>query len=284
MPKRLRQLALAVLSRLGYEITPVSPGAVLVSRADRRAARYAFEQDKAIMRHLLAAHVAAVLELYRVNCVIDVGANKGQYGRMLRAAGYRGHIVSFEPVPEAFAKLQRAAADDPRWSVHQLALGREDGTFTMNVVPGSLSSILPTTEFGSARYPRFEKATTQEVAVRRLDSVLDEVTADVAKPRLYLKLDTQGYDLEAFAGAGERITQFVGMQSEVALLKIYAGMPGMAKAIRTYRSAGFGITGMYPVSRQSATGRVLEFDCIMVRASAAPARRRKRGPAVEGGR
>lgn len=270
---------MTVLPRLGYQVTKVSPGVVLLSRRKRDRRRYAFDQDKALMRYLLAEHVAAILAMYRVNCVVDVGANKGQYGQMLREAGYRGRIVSFEPVPETFARLQEAAADDPDWTVHQLALGREDGSITMNVVPGTLSSVLPTTEFGAARYPRFAAATTVEVPVRRLDGLLDEILAGLRKPRPYLKLDTQGYDLEAFAGAGDRITQFVGMQSEVALLKIYKGMPGMAEAIRVYRAAGFGVTGLYPVSRQSATGRVLEFDCVMVRASAAPGRKaRKRKP------
>ena len=33
-----------------------------------------------------------------VNCVIDVGANVGQFGIALRRAGYRGCIVLFEPV------------------------------------------------------------------------------------------------------------------------------------------------------------------------------------------
>ena len=86
------------------------------------------------------------------------------------------------------------------------------------------------------------------------------------EPRPYLKLDTQCYDLEAFAGLGDRTRDFVGMQSEVALLQIYDGMPRMPEALQVYEAAGFEITGLFPVSRQSRTARVLEFDCVMVRA------------------
>ena len=43
---------------------------------------------------------------FRVDCVFDIGANTGQYGARLRQTGYRGLIVSFEPNPSAFAKLQ----------------------------------------------------------------------------------------------------------------------------------------------------------------------------------
>jgi FkbM family methyltransferase len=224
-----------------------------------------FEREKRLVRHLVHQHVVTILRLYRINCVLDVGANRGQYARRLRNAGYRGHIVSFEPVAETFARLQAAAAGDPRWSVHRCALGREDATATMTVVPGTLSSVLEPTPFGVDRYAQFRDATHEVVPVRRLDALLDEVTAGVSDRRLYLKLDTQGYDLEAFAGMGERAAEVCAMQSEVAVMPIYDGMPLMAEALATYAAAGFEITALYPVSRQSRTGRVVEFDCVLVR-------------------
>jgi predicted xylose isomerase-like sugar epimerase len=64
--------------------------------------------EKALMAHLAHEHIATVLRLYAVNCVLDVGANRGQYARMLRRRGYRGHIVSFEPVATTFAEWSDA--------------------------------------------------------------------------------------------------------------------------------------------------------------------------------
>ena len=223
--------------------------------------------ERVVFDDLQQVQLPALFGMYGVNCVIDVGAHEGEYAKRLRAGGYEGRIVSFEPVPRAFAELEREAADDPDWSVHQRALGREDGTTSMNVVPGTLSSLRPPTDFGARRYRRLQDPEPVEVEVRRLDGMLDELLEGLEEPRPYLKLDTQGFDLDVFTGAGDRIAEFVGMQSELPLMQIYEGMPRLPEALPVYEAAGFDVAAMYPVSRQGKTGRVLEFDCVMVRGS-----------------
>jgi FkbM family methyltransferase len=246
-------------AKMGHDCRLVGPEALF--RGERA------KRDKALSDWLLLQHLRDVVRRYRVDCVLDVGANRGQYVRLLRRAGYRGRVLSFEPVPEIFAELAAAAADDDQWDVHQVALGREDGELEMHVVPGTLSSLLPPSAFGSARYQRFASATSMQVPVRRLDEFLPEALGtDLASARLMLKLDTQGFDLEAFAGADAVLDRVVVLQSEVALLTIYEHMPRMQEALQVYEAAGFEVTGLYPVSREARTGRVLEYDCVMVRA------------------
>ncbi|GAA3824697.1 FkbM family methyltransferase [Streptomyces phyllanthi] len=222
--------------------------------------------------YLCSQHVAAMLEAYRVNCVFDVGANAGQYGKRLRRFGYTGRIVSFEPTSDAFARLERAAKDDPDWQVCHFGLGREDAMMSIHTGWNSMNSLLPPSDYGRGRYKRFARTQTEEIEIRRLDEVMEKALDGITGPRPYLKMDTQGYDLEVFAGAGERIADFVGLQSEVAALRLYEGSPGMAEAIAVYERSGFGISGMYPVTREETTGRVVEFDCVMMRADAAPAK------------
>jgi FkbM family methyltransferase len=228
-----------------------------------------FDRHTAVYRRLVSEHVAHIVGSYDVNCVLDVGANKGQFARELRRSGYRGHIVSFEPVPDIFARLKRVAAGDAKWTVLPYALGREDGSIEMKVVFGTMSSALGPTDYGRQRYKRFRNITTVDVPLRRLDGLLDEIVPDeVSDPRWYLKLDTQGFDVEVFAGLGDRVTEIVAMQSEMALLSIYEGMPRLPAALETYEAAGFEVSGMFPVTREKDTGRVLEFDCVLVRADA----------------
>ncbi|MER5213834.1 FkbM family methyltransferase [Streptomyces sp. NPDC002838] len=225
----------------------------------------------AAAEYLCHQHVAAMLDFYGVNCVFDVGANTGQYAKRLRRLGYKGRIVSFEPTAETFARLAKAAEKDPEWRVYQLGLGSEDTVSSIHVGWKTMNSLLPPSEYGRDRYQRFATTRTEEIQIRRLDGVMEKALDGIDDPRPFLKMDTQGYDLEVFAGAGERIADFVGMQSEVAVLRLYEGSPEMNDAIATYEKSGFGITGMYPVTREAATGRVVEFDCVLMRAGAAPA-------------
>ena len=295
MADTLARRLLRQLPRLGLQVTDVSPGTVLVTRLRKGkkpkklavrelspgttlitepalVRRHRQEQDKALASYLTGHLLMDVFARYRVNVVLDVGGNKGQYASSLRRAGYKGRIISFEPVLQTFEQLRRRAEGDPEWHVRQLALGREDGSIEMNVVPGSLSSMLPPTDFGARRYERLQTPEVQQVPVRRLDGLLDELLADIPDARPYLKLDTQGFDLEAFAGLGKRVEEFVGMQSEVAFMEIYEGMPRFSEALAVYEEAGFEVAGFHPVSRERRTARVLEFDCVMVRAEALPAR------------
>lgn len=233
---------------------------------DQRSEEDEWRMHKEAQDYLAARHVASVLDHYRVNCVFDVGGNIGQYGKQLRKQGFTGRIVSFEPVAATAEKLRRVAEKDPEWFVYNTALGREDRTDSINVVYGSMSSLLEPTDFGNTRYKRFKNTNSEDISVRRLDGIMDEALEGIDDPRPYLKLDTQGYDLEAYAGAGKRVEDFIGLQSEVALMQIYEGMPRMVESINTYEADGFEVTGMYPVTREQKTGRVLEFDCVMVRA------------------
>lgn len=223
-----------------------------------------------VLRHLGVEHAGAVLRELGINIVLDVGANRGQYALELRAAGYTGRIVSFEPVPATADKLEANAAADPDWRVHRCALGVTDTVMDINVAraQGRLSSLLPASEFGMQWNRKMDVTDVVAVPVKRLDGLFDEVVAGVADPRVYLKLDTQGFDLHAFAGAGERVREVMAMQSEVSMVPLYEGMPHFTEQLSTYERAGFELTGMFPVVRDGGTLRVIEFDAMMVRAAA----------------
>jgi FkbM family methyltransferase len=254
-----------------YRMREVGPKAsrtrLLYKPQAARATVHAVQRE--LGEFLLEEQAMWILDRLRINCVLDVGANAGQFAQALRGAGYTGRIVSFEPLAEFADILRSAAADDPDWIVCQYALGDTDSSAEINATPGkTLSSLLPASEFGKEWNSTLRDSVHETVSVRRLDSVLDEALAGLDDPRIFLKLDTQGFDLQAVRGAGERLGEVVGLQSEVSCLPIYEQMPPMEEALAEYRSAGFDIAGMYPVGRHRPTGRVIEFDVLMVRPGA----------------
>lgn len=200
--------------------------------------------------------------------MLDVGANRGQYAERLRKSGYTGRIVSFEPLPEFVDQLRKRAARDQDWLVFDCALGSLDGTAQINVTPGTISSLLPASEFGMEWSSKLRESRPETITIRRLESVLDEATAGLTEPRTFLKMDTQGYDLETFKGTGERISEILGLQSEVAFLQIYDGMPRFPEQLAAYEAAGFGVTGFFPVTRHGSSLRAIECDLVMLRADA----------------
>jgi FkbM family methyltransferase len=210
-------------------------------------------------------HITWILRELDINCVLDVGANTGQFGRRLRRGGYTGRIVSLEPVPEHAESLRELASRDHDWRVFELALGDLNTEMEMNTRPGQMSSLLPSSSFGEQWSGRLTLNNKQRVAVRRLDGVYDSAIAGLEEPRVYLKLDTQGYDLKAFAGAGDRIRDVLAMQSEASCVPIYDGMPTFLEQVACYLAAGFALTGIFTVARDRASPRVIEFDVVMVR-------------------
>lgn len=151
----------------------------------------------------LSIHLAMLFDRLAIDCVLDVGANVGQYRDFLREKVlYSGPIVSFEPVARNVATLRDRARHDRKWHVEGYALGAETRTTTINVMRSDqFSSFL---EPDNARVPSFTGlnavADTELVSLQTLDLVLPRLRSRLGFKRPYLKLDTQGYDLEAIRG------------------------------------------------------------------------------------
>jgi FkbM family methyltransferase len=206
-----------------------------------------------------------LFEKFGINCVLDVGARVGAYGVLLRNNGYQGHILSFEPVKANFDRLQETCAGDPAWRAFHYALGSTNGVAEINVSRGTnYSSFLAPSKYGAEFDDDIAVARTEPVEVKRLDAILKEVTAHIAAPRVYLKMDTQGFDLEVFRGASGCLHEVVALQSELSLLPLYEGMTGWTAALDEFTEAGYAISGMFAGVRDDRM-RLCEMDCVMVR-------------------
>lgn len=212
----------------------------------------------------LEAHIDQVLAAYAIDTIIDVGANKGQFGSRMRNLGFRGDIYSFEPVKEVFESLSACAAGDNRWKTYNIALGAEAGKTQMNVSASSdFSSLLAPNEFGEARFKGIKTDRQEDIAVHRLDEFLKQ-TVDIKDRRILLKIDAQGYDLQVFGGAAGILGNVCALLSEISFIPIYHGMNPYLETLAIYQKAGFSMSGIYPVCRNKDDLSLIEMDCMMV--------------------
>jgi FkbM family methyltransferase len=212
----------------------------------------------------LATHLQQLFKDRSIECVLDVGANTGQYGTFLRHnVGFKGLILSFEPNPGIFAQLEQTTANDPLWRVFNLGLADKNGSLTLNVTKDTQFTSFLSPDHTSGLFRDINRTEHQiEVPVIRLDKFLSE--QESVPDRLYMKLDTQGFDLSVFAGATGILDRTIAMQSEMSVIPIYAAMPDYHQALAHYTQAGFELSGMFPIS-VTKDHRLIEFDAVMCR-------------------
>jgi FkbM family methyltransferase len=217
-------------------------------------------------KYCFAWHLSRLFRQYEVDCVFDIGAHVGGYRDFLRyEVGYRGRIISFEPVAEHLEKLRQRAAKDAFWEVRDVALGEANELKDINVNrKGVFSSFL---ESDSTGVREFVGETTlkykEQVRVQRLDAIFDAERARTGFLRPYLKSDTQGFDLAVLRGTGEKLREFAALQFEASVQRLYLGTPNHLEVQEEATAAGFELSGMYPVSYDRAM-RLVEYDCLMV--------------------
>jgi FkbM family methyltransferase len=213
---------------------------------------------------------ARLMRTMGIDVVLDVGSNAGQYARRLRHSGYRGKIVSFEPLAEPYAQLSRAARKDNRWTAVQLALGDSTGPLEMNVSANSVSSsalpILPIHRYSS---PSSEQVGVETVQVERLD----DVWSDFVRPgeRVMLKVDTQGFEDRVLRGAAGCLGTISAVEIELSLVPLFAGGADRQSLTDELVAQGFELASLEPGFADAATGRLLQFDGLFARRGVLPA-------------
>jgi FkbM family methyltransferase len=210
-------------------------------------------------------HLKRFFSYFRVDCVFDVGANAGQYAELLRdRVGFKGLIISFEPIPDMIEVLRRKAERDSNWSIEPVALSKTSGQATFKIMAGSKFSSL-----FSPKHDEFAAFTDMNKVVRSIPVVTSTLKTEYLKykeklgfSRPFLKMDTQGNDVAVVQSAEEIINEFVGLQSELAVKRLYEDTPFYHEAISFYQSKGFELSAIVP-NNEGHFPYLVETDCIM---------------------
>ncbi|MCS6778355.1 MAG: FkbM family methyltransferase [Geminicoccaceae bacterium] len=238
-------------------------------RLARRLARaFGFElvplaKAREPMRRLVNA-----LERFAVDLVVDGGANEGQYAALLRELGWRGPILSVEPIPELHARLVARALRDPAWHVAPaVALGPANGRAPLEVsAEPDMSSLLPQSALLARLSPSSRTVRTIEVPVVRLDEL--EPLASGPWRRVFVKLDVQGYEAAVLDGIATLWPRVVGVQLELSLVPLYEGEKGWRDTIDRMASFGYVPWLFLPGYVEPRSARELQMDVVFFREEA----------------
>ena len=223
-----------------------------------------------LVRYSPASHPLArrarLISTYKINVVLDVGANIGQYGRQLRELGYRGQLISFEPLTVAYAELEKVAQADHAWQTMNVALGNTEGSFVLNISGNSQSSslceILKEHEVAA---PNSKVVGKEVVAVKTLDSLFDKLCSD--NDRILLKIDTQGFEKHVLEGADRALGYIQTLQIEMSLVSLYRNEILLPQMVEWLALKGFQLVALEPGFANANTGQLLQVDGMFRRSS-----------------
>jgi len=102
---------------------------------------------------------------------------------------------------------------------------------------------------------------TIRIETRRPDEIILGINKDHQFKNMFLKIDTQGYDLEVFDGTSGCLNQIRGVQTEISVMPIYKNMPTFETSYKVFKSKGFEVSGLYSIT-ESRFPHAVEFDCI----------------------
>lgn len=206
-----------------------------------------------------------LLAQHRVNVVLDVGANDGRYATSLRRSGYRGRIVSFEPLREPFRRLTKNSAKDRLWTTRPWAIGDAEGTVDIHVAGNNeaSSSVLPMLPRHAEAAPDSRYVGIESVQQRRLDVVWPDLVRE--DDTAFLKVDVQGAEKGVLLGAGGMMSRCVGVQMEVTFSPLYEGGMLYREALDLLDGFGFSLMHIVPGFTDPHTGQMYQCDVVCCR-------------------
>lgn len=205
--------------------------------------------------------------------VVDIGANRGQFALAVRRYCPSAEVRSFEPLPGPAAIFRHIFAEVPAVRLEQVAIGPASGFHAMNVSARDDSSSLLAFAAEQVRlFPGTEPCDRIDVTVRPLHEVLS--AADLPAPGL-LKIDVQGFELQALIGCERLLPAFDAIYVECSYRELYVDQPLAPEVVAWLAERDFDLIGSENLVTDSA-GLAVQADLLF--------ERRTRGPAIAKGR
>jgi FkbM family methyltransferase len=188
---------------------------------------------------------STALDRFNFDCVVDVGANKGQFSTFARVHFPRSRIVSFEPLEKPATVFETIFRDDPKTRLVRAAVAKERGTLTMQITANDdSSSVLKVGKLQTEIFGTVEVDTCAVPAGPLTDFLED---GELSECNL-LKIDVQGFELEVLHGAELLLDRFAAIYCELSFAELYAGQALASEVISYLFHQGFHLVGVYNIA------------------------------------
>ena len=215
---------------------------------------------RAFFQHLVMAGVEHKPVINRpLSTVVDIGANRGQFSLAARQWAPQSKIISFEPLAAPAALFRKIFAGDDSIKLHEAAIGPTaiDGVMHISARDDS-SSLLPISSLQDEIFPGTNEVGTVNVRVAPLGTFINE--SDITAPAM-LKLDVQGFELDALRGCESLLHKFDWIYCECSFVELYSGQTLADDIIQWLFERGFNIKGIYNPSYDRA-GQAIQADFL----------------------
>ena len=210
------------------------------------------------------AGVEHVTILRRLTCrtVLDVGANRGQFALAAKRCFPDAQVLSFEPLVEPATKFRATFCRDSSVTLYEAAIGPQSGNATIHISRrDDSSSLLPITAQQGKLFPGTQESGTRIIRVAPLRDLIEPEC--LVSPVL-LKLDVQGFELQALAGCEDLLGRVAFVYVECSFVELYSGQAFADEVIRYLQGRGFTLDGIYNLT-YDRDGRVIQGDFLFVR-------------------
>ena len=214
------------------------------------------------LAHDIASGKYRWLQEMNIATVLDIGANQGQFAEMIRQVLPHAMIYSFEPLESCFKELTAKARSLMPIQCFPFALGKAKEKMTMRHNSFSpASSLLPMGERVQEIYPLTKGFTEELVEVRALDEVVSLLEMN---PRILMKADVQGYELNVLAGAEKTLPLIDVLILETSFAVLYDQQPLFDDIYSFLFDRQFNYAGSFGQIHDPSTGATLQEDSIFL--------------------
>jgi len=206
------------------------------------------------------------LESNKIDLIIDVGANKGQFALETINAGYKGNIISIEPLSDAYQKLLARSKKYKNWIIFpRMAIGNKNSYALLNVSQNSVSSsILALGQKHLDCAPSSAYVRKEKVKIYKLDNFINKFKK---YKNILLKIDTQGYESYVLEGSKKLLStkKIKGVFLEVSFEEVYKNQKTFDYIYNKLRKQKFKIWGMENVLIEKKSGQIYQANLLLIR-------------------